>query len=277
MQFKNIYTNGCSFMWGVGHNNPDIFKFFDETKDIDTSHGTHYEGHTLFNNYDWVRRQFNISGRLAYHYKVPVIDESIYGGSLKRVVRKTYNWILNNSDKVNETLFILEWPIGVRSEMYIPLHQRYVNYTANFDNFDNIDPYLHRLMINEIAPNFFGTDVAFLEDLHCILGLVSFIKSLGGKYMLLLDEYPIDNFNKEILKYISRIKSKEIIDNYLSNNAIVFENEGKTTKSMVEYYRDFIGATFTKDTNGVLNDDHNSIRASKLIVEQIIKNIDEFN
>ena len=277
MQFNQIYTNGCSFMWGVGHNNPDIFQFFDETKHIDTSHGTHYEGKTLFNNYDWVRKQFNIAGRLKEYYNVPVIDESIYGGSLQRVVRKTYNWILNNDDKVKDTLFILEWPIGIRNEIYIPLQKRYVNYTANFDNFDNIDPYLHRLMINEIAPNFFSEGIAFIEDLHSLIGLVSYLKSMGGKCLILLDEFPFENFEKETLQYISQHKIKNTLNFNIIPNAVIFENEGKTTKSMVEYYRDFIGGTFTKDTNGVLNDDHNSIRASKLIVEQIIQNIDEFN
>lgn len=277
MQFNTIYTNGCSFMWGVAHNNPDIFRFFDETKDIDTSHGIHYEGQTLFNNYDWVRQQFNIAGRLAYHYKVPVIDESIYGGSLQRVVRKTYNWILNNDDKVKETLFILEWPIGVRKEMYIPLQQRYVNYTANFDNFDDIDPYLHRLMVNEIAPNFFSEGVAFIEDLQSLIGLVSYIKTMGGKYLLLLDEFPFEKFDSETLKYVSEYKLKTALELSIIPNAVIFKNDGNTTKSMIEYYRDFINGTFTKDTNGVLNDDHNSIRASKLIVEQIIKNIDELN
>jgi hypothetical protein len=209
-------------MWGVGHNNPDIFQFFDETKHIDTSHGTHYEGKTLFNNYDWVRKQFNIAGRLKEYYNVPVIDESIYGGSLQRVVRKTYNWILNNDDKVKDTLFILEWPIGIRNEIYIPLQKRYVNYTANFDNFDNIDPYLHRLMINEIAPNFFSEGIAFIEDLHSLIGLVSYLKSMGGKCLILLDEFPFENFEK-IYNECDKLQVLDWMDEYEKNIVKIFD------------------------------------------------------
>ena len=46
---------------------------------------------------------------------------------------------------------------------------------------------------------------------------------------------------------------------------------------MIEYYREYEEATFTIDTMGELVDDHNSIRASKLITEQIIKNINELS
>jgi hypothetical protein len=140
-----------------------------------------------------------------------------------------------------------------------------------------MDPYIHRVLINEFAPNFFASDIAFLEDLHSLIGVISCIKQNGGEYLILLDEFPFENFEKETLQYISQHKIKNTLNFNIIPNAVIFENEGKTTKSMVEYYRDFIGGTFTKDTNGVLNDDHNSIRASKLIVEQIIQNIDEFN
>ena len=278
MLFKTIYLNGCSFMWGVGHSNPSVFKYFDETKNIDASHGEHFNGKTLFNNYDWVRQDTNISGRLKKYYEgLPLIDDSIYGGSLKRVVRKTYNWIFNNDKQAKETLFILEWPIGVRNEMYIPLQKRYVNYTANFDNFDNIDPYLHRLMINEIAPNFFAEDVAFIEDLQALVGLLSYIKNIGGTYLLLLDEFPFDKISEQTTSYVSKHQIKNILNNIIVPNAVIFEKDGKKTRSMIEYYREYEEATFTIDTMGELVDDHNSIRASKLITEQIIKNINELN
>lgn len=261
-------------MWGVGHSNPSVFKYFEETKNIDTSHIEYFTGKTLFNNYDWVRQDINISGRLKKHYNdFKIIDESIYGGSLQRVVRKTYNWIFNNDKQAKETLFILEWPIGVRNEIYIPLQQRYVNYTANFDNFDNIDPYLHRLMINEIAPNFFSGGIAFSEDLQSFVGLLSYIKSIGGQYLILLDEFPFDSISEETTKYVSAHQIKNILNDVIVSNAVVFTKDDKTTRSMIEYYREYENATFTLDTENELVDDHNSIRGSRLIVEQLIRNI----
>jgi conjugal transfer/entry exclusion protein len=43
----------------------------------------------------------------------------------------------------------------------------------------------------------------------------------------------------------------------------------------MEYYRDYEKATITNDTNSELQDEHNSLRGTKLITEQIIKNIND--
>ena len=73
---------------------------------------------------------------------------------------------------------------------------------ANFDNFDGIDPYLHRVLINEIEPNFFSEGITYLEDLHSMLSIISFIKSLNANVIVLLDEVPFQNFSNETIKYI---------------------------------------------------------------------------
>lgn len=275
MSFKNIYLNGCSFMWGMGHSNPDTFKCFDETKDIDTSHGLHYNGRTQFNNYDWVRQKFNIGGRLGEELGLKIIDESIYGGSLRRAVRKTYNWMFNNDGMIKDTLFIIEWPVGARTEIFVELQKRYVNFTANLDNFDNMDPYVHRVLINEVAPNFFSDGVIFLEDLQLLAGLISYIKTNGGNIMILLDEFPFPTFSDDTLKYVNDNKIKNILNNVILPTAIKFKKNDKTTRSLLEYYRDYENATITNDTNSIEIDEHNSIRGSRLIVEQIIRNIKE--
>jgi hypothetical protein len=277
MSFKKIYLNGCSFMWGMNHSNPTTFPYFEETKDIDTSHGVHYNGPTQFNNYDWVRQKYNIAGRLKEHYSnKEVIDESIYGGSLQRVVRKTYNWIINNYEYAKDTLFILEWPVGVRNEIYIPIQNRYVNYTSNFDNFDGMDPYIHRLMINEYSPNFFSEEIQFIEDLHSMVGLLSLIKQVGGKYLILLDEFPIENHSTETSKYINEDRINDILNNFVYPHIVKFNHtEKQNITSMMEYYRDYEKATITNDTHGKLQDEHNSLRGTKLITEQIIKNIND--
>lgn len=273
MLYNQIYLNGCSFMWGVGHSNPHVFQYFQETNAIDTSHGVFYNGDTLFNNYDWVRQKYNIGGRLKEKLNVNIIDESIYGGSLQRVVRKTHNWIYNNIEKVKDTLFILEWPIGVRKEIFIPMQERYVNYTSNFQNFDNIDPYLHRVLINEIEPNFFSEGIVYLEDLQSIIGLISLIKNLDSNVFILLDEVPFEQFSNETVKYVSQHKIKNILNKIVMPYVVTFEKDGKKTKSMIEYFNKFENATITNDTNNNIVDDHNSIRGSELIANQIINNI----
>jgi hypothetical protein len=188
------------------------------------------------------------------------------------------NWMLNNTELVKDTLFILEWPVGVRREMYIELQKRYVNYTANFDNYDSMDPYIHRVLINEFAPNFFASDIAFLEDLHSLIGVISYIKQNGGEYLILLDEFPIEQLNETTLKYVGENKIKDVLDKLILPNTITFTHSDKADiKSLLEYYRDYEKATITKDTNSVEVDEHNSIRGSRLIAEQIIKNINELS
>ena len=124
---------------------------------------------------------------------------------------------------------------------------------------------------------FFADGVAFLEDLQAFVGLLAYIKNIGGRYLLLLDEFPFDNISDETINYVSKHQIKNTLNNIIVPNAVVFEKDGKKTRSMIEYYREYEEATFTIDTMGELVDDHNSIRASKLITEQIIKNINELS
>lgn len=288
--FNHIYSNGCSFMWGDGlSKRTDIFKFFDETKDIDISEPVRSNGNPYFTNYDWVREKYNFPGRIAEYYNVKVTNESIYGGSLKRVIRKTYNWIINNREAVKDTLFILEWPIGARNEVYLNHHKRYVNYTSSFDNFDGMHKPIFNMLVNDFAPNMFSEGITFLEDLHGLIGLLSFLDTLNAKYYLILDEYPLPIYKEETKQYIKEKSNIEyILNTKLLPYSIKFyskarpnapwimdgvnENVGETY-SLVNYYFHYEDATLKHDTNGVEGDGHPSFRGAKIIAEQIINRI----
>ena len=153
MSFEKIYSNGCSFMWGHHHNNPWYFEFFEDTKNIDIStflnekkkHSINYENTEYtnpnvfkpFNEFDWVREKYNYANVVAEYFKVSLINESIFGGSLDRLIRKTTNFIINTSkDDLKKTLFLIEIPPIGRGEMYFCDEQRYGNFTSGEDNFD---------------------------------------------------------------------------------------------------------------------------------------------
>jgi hypothetical protein len=113
--FNKIYANGCSFIWGHNHNNPWYFKYFDETKDIDITEfleecknhnqgqeNTQYTNPNVFkpfNEFDWVRQKYNYANRVAEEFDVELINESVFGGSLHRLIRKTVSYIMNTEDE----------------------------------------------------------------------------------------------------------------------------------------------------------------------------------
>ena len=123
--FDRIYANGCSFIWGHNHNNPWYFKYFEETKDIDISkfleeskkhsqakENTQYTNPNVFqpfNDYDWVREKYNYASRIAHSLNIELVNESIFGGSTARIIRKTIQYIIENSEEdLKSTLFLIK-------------------------------------------------------------------------------------------------------------------------------------------------------------------------
>jgi hypothetical protein len=66
---------------------------------------------------------------LAKKLNVDIINEGASGGSITRMIRKTYEYITKNKKDINETLFIFEVPPGWRDEYYSNELNRYVNMT----------------------------------------------------------------------------------------------------------------------------------------------------
>ncbi len=278
--FKHIYSNGCSFMWGHGFNDSRCFKYFDETKDIDINQPnlTGKDENYFFNRFDWVREKYNFPNRIAEYYGVTLDNESIFGGSLQRVVRKTYSWIFNNTEKAKDTLFILEWPIGCRGEYFSNFHNRCINYNSSLHNFDFVDSDEWDFFANKFLPKYLNPDLQGLLDLQSLIGLCSYLDNQNLKYIIIIDEYPLGIWWDKIKQYIPNSNNAtNIFDKIIKPNIAKFysEKEQKETYGLVTYYFHYELADFTHDTNSVIDDGHNSIRGARLIAEQIIKNIDK--
>ncbi len=278
--FKHIYSNGCSFMWGHGFNDSRCFKYFDETKDIDINQPnlTGKDENYFFNRFDWVREKYNFPNRIAEYYGVTLDNESIFGGSLQRVVRKTYSWIFNNTEKAKDTLFILEWPIGCRGEYFSNFHNRCINYNSSLHNFDFVDSDEWDFFANKFLPKYLNPDLQGLLDLQSLIGLCSYLDNQNLKYIIIIDEYPLGIWWDKIKQYIPNSNNAtNIFDKIIKPNVVKFysEKEQKETYGLVTYYFHYELADFTHDTNSVIDDGHNSIRGARLIAEQIIKNIDK--
>ena len=58
-----------------------------------------------------------------------LVNDSVPGASIQRVVRTTYDYIFKNKDNLKDTLFILEIPPCWRDEFYSTEYKRYFNIT----------------------------------------------------------------------------------------------------------------------------------------------------
>lgn len=288
--FDKIYSNGCSFMWGHHHNNPWYFKYFKETKDIDISkfleecknhsqekENTHYTNPNVFqpfNDYDWVREKYNYANRVADGLGVKLINESIFGGSVSRVIRKTVKYIIENTEEdLKSTLFLIEIPPPGRNEMYFCNENRYVNFAGD-NNFDFIKPENFKFIMEWYEKSFEEVKhlISEYQQLYLLLNL--FIsKNIKFRFVQTNDRaYFLKNMNKNDSKYGNFEKLIEI-QKEINKNSIKFETNDGGIYHVTHWYGSICKAKFSDDTNGISFDGHNSIRGSKLIADQIIKDI----
>lgn len=263
-------------MWGHGHNNIDIFHLFDETKDIDISEKMVYKNGTFFNNYDWVRKKFQYPKLVAEYFDLELIDESIYGGSFQRVFRKTMQYI-SKQKTISDTIFLLEWPNGSRSEFWSNREKRFINATAMRDNFDNIDNEDFG-KLGDWYYRFYDPNIFQLNEIYMGLALKSYIESLGGMIVFCLCdnlEFCFKHDTQNLLsKYANQDDISFKIENELLSNCVLFEKGLNKNYNLIYYYLHLEKAAFKYDTDGIFKDEHNSFRGSRLIANNIIKHIE---
>ena len=286
--FNKIYSNGCSFMWGHHHNNPWYFKYFEETKDIDISkfleecknhsqqkENTQYTNPNVFkpfNEFDWVREKYNYANRVADELGIKLINESIFGGSANRVIRKTVQYIIENTEEdLKSTLFLIEIPPPGRNEMYFCNENRYVNFAGD-NNFDSIKQENFNFVIEWYQKSFDEGIHLISEYQQWYLLLNLFIsKNIQFKFIQSDDKtFGLRNVDEKYSKYANFEKLIQI-QKEINKNSIKFETNEGGTHHMTKWYSDIYKAKFSDDTEGISFDGHNSIRGSKLIAYQIVK------
>lgn len=166
---KKIYANGCSWT----------------------------DGDTMVVNGLFEKLGISESGKkysypklLANKYNLELIDESRYGGSLNRIIRKTWRYIERQRD-VSETIFILEIPNGTRDEIFCVDLNDYLNITpSDLDITDsvrteNIYWKRHRKKIIEYYENFWDYDEFIFKQWVDFTGLIVFIKKYTENIFLI--------------------------------------------------------------------------------------------
>lgn len=122
---KYLYANGSSITCAGGFetNNPKFdIRYSYEMQDIEIPK-TQIEC-----SYPYI---------LAEKLGLECINQAKSGGGIDRMIRTTWEWIFQNKDRVEETIFILEPQVGIRLDWWMESEKTYGIVNAHFDGWYN--------------------------------------------------------------------------------------------------------------------------------------------
>jgi hypothetical protein len=184
--FTKIYANGCSFTKAGGLDQLGIRKKYKKILNIDL-------------NDDYI--QYAYPNIVSKKLKVPIDNQAVSGGSVNRLIRKTYEYVYKNQSTISETLFILELPTMWRDEIYSNYLDRTMNITTGIiDSHSGIDKELLK-NLQSYFYNFVNIEFDYKKTMNNLLGLMYFLK-YNNLNVILLDNANFEKFLKNNkLKY----------------------------------------------------------------------------
>jgi hypothetical protein len=229
---KSLYVNGCSFSCGGGLDIPQIKQLYSEI-DIVIENHLDFAWPTL----------------LSKKLKVNLINNSIPGGSINRLVRTTYKHLLDTKFS-KDFFYILELPPMWRDELYSSKLNRFVNIThgnlknPEFDRTEEVNGYskvdflkIHTNVINWFD-SFVDYDVEATKTLYDLIGLVSLFRTKEVKFLFIENDdfatqflekgisFKTIPFDKPFNKCFSTIKDEiGFFDNHMGVNGNVEASE----------------------------------------------------
>lgn len=188
---NGLYVNGCSFSCAGGLDIPEVKELYSDN------------GITIKNHLD-----FSWANILANKLNLNLVNDSIQGGSINRLIRTTYEHLLQTKFS-KQFYYILELPPIWRDEIYSNRLKRFVNIThgnlknPEFDRTEEVNGHSRGsfLKIYKNIINWFDSFVDYdLENKKTLLNLIGLISTLKNKEINFLilenDEY----FKIELLK-----------------------------------------------------------------------------
>lgn len=200
---------------------------------------------------------------LSDKLSVPLINEGAPGGSITRMIRKTYEFLFNNEHE--NTLIILEVPPGWRDEYYSNELGRYVNMTIGniLSSNDDTDLLLgnspddikkiHKDVTNHFY-NFIDDELHKEKMMLNLLGLISYLKLKNLKH-LIIDTGDFDTF------LFRRNQPRDY-------NFVWFSD--KFEYPMWQWINES-KLTIQDETEGLSNDQHMGIEGNKMVADKLYK------
>lgn len=191
--FKRIYANGCSFTCAGGLDDKNIRKKYKEILDINLED-------------DYI--QYAYPNIVAKKLNLSITNESQSGGSVNRVIRKTYEYVYKNSSTISETLFILELPPMWREEIYSNEFNRVLNICpatitdpdsgipAAFNGYKTNDIKNLSKNLQSYFYNFINVEFEYKKSMNNLLGLLHFLKNNNIRFVL-IDNCFFEKFLRE--------------------------------------------------------------------------------
>jgi hypothetical protein len=234
-QFNKIYFNGSSFTAGGGLEVPS-------EKDIHAVwpiNGYKQKGLDI----DWKHnKEVAYPQRVSDELNIKVINDSIQGGSWNRVVRSFWEYISNNDE--SNTLFVLEYPGGLRDEFFSTKLNDYIlvntdstidwimesyKKTAGQRSYENLDFNKDRNIVYEPLKSYYQ----YLFNPDCIL---HFKKEIISMYGILL--HCENNKIPLIISNPNRLLNQCTDKNFAKQFKKLFNQEFKYSK-FTEHILDF--------------------------------------
>jgi hypothetical protein len=252
---KKIYVSGGSQCIAGGFMHDDVKKIYKEKFNID-----------IKNHLD-----FAYPNILAKKLDVDIVNEGAPGGSITRMMRKTYEYIIKNKKDINETLFIFEIPPYWRDEYYSNLLKRHINMTiGNINTPDDETEMLNghnpkdlnkiHKDITNFFYNFQDEEIHNTKMMMNLLGFMSFIK-LNNLNYILNDTGDFDAF----------LSVNNLEKNY---NFLWFSD--KWPYPMTQWYGEQ-RMSIKQETNRLSKDEHMGIKANELVAEKLYNMLNNIN
>jgi len=129
---KYLYANGSSISCGGGfeinNENKNIRKIYKEKSQAASSKLYNIPDTAIECSYPYL---------LSQKLGLECINHAKSGGGIDRMIRTTWEWIFQNKDKVEETIFLLEPQVGIRLDWWMESEKTYGIVNAHFDGWYN--------------------------------------------------------------------------------------------------------------------------------------------
>ena len=251
----NLYVNGCS--WTDG----------------DVLDGRGVISHLKLNG---VGRDYSYPTLVSNKLNFNLIDESRYGGSINRITRMTWDYIIKEKNSIDNTIFLLEIPNGFRDEIYSSKFEKYFNITGGLlsnptdkteagNQWDSI-----KKDVIENYYNFHNFEFFDKEEYIKLMSLILYIKNTKAQIYFL---QPYDLLAK-IEKY------QGIFSNIIEEHNIIklqtdlmINNNYKLIEDMCFSEKISIG----HELNDGIRDSHPGVSGHSVLSEIIINHIKKHN
>ena len=211
---KYIYVNGTSISEGGG------FEPYECRKDVRDAYSVELPSTQLECSYPYF-----LYKEIKSYQDITLINDAKCGSGIERLVRKSMQWIDENSDKLKETIFIFEPQFGIRLDWYVNDWQDFgvLNAAKNMEGkypFTLVKRWYYdddleqknwnknyREIITNYIDNFFDGDVQNQKDCNLLVLFVSYLNQLKLDYFITIPEFTPGNVKKILFDFVPTHKN----------------------------------------------------------------------